>query len=155
MKLNLRRVLFASGLVAILVAIAIVCLIIGRGHTVYLDNKSIEGTDYSSYASVDIIYEGEKVVTLEKAERGSIVLTGQKLNFQIVVKKTKAAAEETIDISMDLPYDMDGIIINIPAYVDGASADIYMSEFVPAIVEEETEEEVPVTDEFGMTVEDE
>lgn len=155
MKNNVRRLLFISGLIVVLIAISAVCLIVGRGHTIYLDNKSIEGTNYSSYANIDIVYEGEKVVSLGKAERGSVTLTGQKLNIQFVVKKTKAASAQTIDATIELPYNLDGIIINIPAYVDGADADTYMSEFVPARLEEDVNEEVPVTDEFGMTTEDE
>lgn len=155
MKLNVRRILFTSALVVILVAISVVCFVVGRGHTVYLDNKSIEGTDYSSYASITIVYKGEEIVTLEKTERGSIAFTGQKLDVQFKAKKTNAAMEETIDVSMDIPYNLDGIIINIPAYLSGADEDVYMSEFVPAQVEESTDEEVPVTDEFGMTSEDE
>lgn len=155
MKKSIRRILFILALVAILVAISITCLIVGRGHTVYLDNKSIEGTDYSSYASVDIIFKGEKLVNLGKAERGAVTLTGQKLDVQFVIKKTKAAAEETIDTTIELPYNLDGIVINIPAYIDGAEADVYMSEFVPARVEEDVDEEVPITDEFGMTTEEE
>lgn len=155
MKKNLRRILFISSLVAVLVGISIVCFIVGRGHTIYLDNKSIEGTDYSSYASVDIIYKGEKVVNLGKAERGSVTLTGQKLNIQFVVKKTKAAQEETIDATIDLPYNLDGIVINIPAYVDGADKETYMSEFVPVRVEEEdVDDEVPITDEFSVTTDE-
>lgn len=153
MKFNLRRVLFTAGLVAILATISIICLIFGRGHTIYLDNKSIEGTEYTSYASVDIIYKGEKVVNLEKAERGSITLTGQKLNVQLVAKKTNSAAAQTVDISIDLPYDLDGIVINIPAYLAGADADTYMSEFVSTRVEEDTSEDVQL-DEFGMSADE-
>lgn len=155
MKKNVRRLLFASALVAILITISVVCFIIGRGHTIYLDNKSIEGTNYSSYANVDIIYKGEKVVSLEKAERGSVTMTGQKLNIQFKIKKTNAAKEEVVDVTIDIPYNMDGIIINIPAYIDGADAETYMSEFVPAKVEEDITEEVPITDEFGMTTDEE
>lgn len=153
MKFNLRRVLFTAGLVAILATISIICLIFGRGHTIYLDNKSIEGTEYTSYASVDIIYKGEKVVNLEKAERGSITLTGQKLNVQLVAKKTNSAAAQTVDISINLPYDLDGIVINIPAYLAGADADTYMSEFVSTRVEEDTSEDVQL-DEFGMSADE-
>ena len=155
MKKGVRRILFIFALIAVLVAISITCFIVGRGHTVYLDNKSIEGTEYSSYASVDIIYKGEKIVNLGKAERGAVTLTGQKLDIQFVVKKTKAAAEETIDTTIKLPYDLDGIVINLPAYIDGADVETYMSEFVPARVEEEVDEEVPITDEFGMTTDEE
>lgn len=154
MKKNVRRLLFTSALIGVLIAISVICFIIGRGHTIYLDNKSIDGTNYSSYANVDIIYKGEKVVSLEKMERGSVTLTGQKLNIQFVIKKTNSAAAQTVDATIELPYNMDGIVINIPAYVEGADADIYLSEFVSAKVEENVDEEVPVTDEFGMTTDE-
>ena len=49
---------------------------------------------------------------------------------------------------------MDGIVFNLPALLDGADESVYMSEFVP-IVAEETEEEVPNTDEFAITTEEE
>lgn len=156
MKINLRRILFTSGLIVILAAISIVCLIFGRGHTVYFDNKSIEGTNYSAYTSIDIIYKGEKIVNLGKADRGSIALTGQKLDVSFAVKKTKSAQEQIIDVTYDIPYDLDGIIINLPAYFEGAEEDVYMSEFVPVRTEEEdANEEVPVTDEFGLVTEEE
>lgn len=152
---NKRRVLFISILLAALVAISVLCFIIGRGHTVYFDNKSIEGTDYSSYDSIEVYYKDEKIVTLGKMERGSITLTGQELNVRFVAKKTKAASPETFDATVNIPYDFDGIIINIPAYIDGAKEDVYLSEFIVQRVEEEEDVEVPVTDEFGMTSEEE
>lgn len=151
MKLNLRKILFTAGLIAILIAISIVCFIVGRGHTVYLDNKGIEGTDYSSYQNVDVYYKGEKVVSLGKAERGAVTLTGQKLDIQFIIKKKKTSEEETLNLTFDLPYDLDGIVINIPAYVEGANQDVYMYEYIPTRVEED-DEEVPQTDEFGISM---
>ena len=82
-----RRILFASGLIAILVGIAIVCLIIGRGHSVFFDNKSIDGTQHESYAFIDLFYKGEKVTSLGKAERAAITLTGQKITVEVSTKR--------------------------------------------------------------------
>ena len=45
---------------------------------------------------------------------------------------------------------MDGIILNLPAMLGGASEDVYLEEFIPAPVEEEETEDVIVTDEFAM-----
>ena len=152
--MNKRRLLFTSGLVAILVFIAIICFIVGRGHNVYFDNKSIDGTAYESYAFIDLYYKGEKVTTLGKAERAAITLTGQKITVDVKYQKKRSSKEETKVLEFDIPYNMDGMVINLPALLDGAKEDVYMSEFVPIIVEE-TEEEVPNTDEFAITTEEE
>ena len=40
--MNKRRWLFRIGMILLLVAVAACMMIIGRGHTVYFDNKTIE-----------------------------------------------------------------------------------------------------------------
>lgn len=151
MMKNTRRILFVAAFIAIIVGISVLCLIIGRGHSVYFDNKSLEATAYESYSSVELYYQGEKVTSLGKAERAGINLTGQTCKVQFVVKKTKASTPETIDATIKLPYDMDGIVINIPAYVEGGKPEEYLSEFVSlATVIGTEDEEAPSTDEFGL-----
>ena len=55
------------------------------------------------------------------------------------------------EINVKLPYNMDGIILNIPALLEELPQDAYLTEFIPA-PEEETEEET-VTDEMdGLEV---
>lgn len=148
-----RKIFFISGLAAILVGIVIICLIVGRGHTVFFDNKSIEGTPYESYAYIDLYYKGEKVTTLGKAERTSVVLTGQKITVDVKYQKKKSSKEETKTLNFVLPYNMDGIVYNLPALLDGADESVYMSEFV-SIAAEESVEEVPNTDEFSIAPEE-
>ena len=109
------------------------------------DNVAVALRDFS---------KGEKVTSLGKAERASITLTGQKITVEVKYQKKRSSKEETKVIELDIPYSMDGMVINLPAYLDGADVSVYMSEFVPAIVEEDTEE-VPNTDEFSVTTEEE
>ena len=45
---------------------------------------------------------------------------------------------------------MDGIIINLTAYLAGLPEDVYMSEFIPAPETEENEETTAEGDEFGL-----
>ena len=153
MKKNIRRILFTSCLIAILVAIAIVCLIIGRGHTIYFDNIDLASTDYKAYESIIVNHDGEKIGSLDKDGRVSMTITGQKLELDLTIQKDSTSKKETITLNIDLPYNLDGIIINLPACIEGASQDIYLSEFI-SVTEEETDEEVPVTDEFGMTTDE-
>ena len=64
-------------------------------------------------------------------------------------EKKGEETEETYDIR--LPYDLDGIVINLPGYLAGLPQEAWMSEFVPlATAAEEDTEEVPGTDEFAL-----
>ena len=58
--MNKRRLLFRLGAVAILIAIAACMMVIGRGHTVYIDNKTLEynGETYKTPYRVNV-YVGE------------------------------------------------------------------------------------------------
>lgn len=152
--MNKKRIIYISCFLSIFVVIAIVCFIIGRGHTLYFDNKALDGTPYESYDHIDLIYKGEKVTTLGKAERINISLTGQKASVELKYQKKRVGKEDTITVDFELPYNMDGIVINLPALLEGADASVYMSEYVPLVVEED-EEEVPNTDEFSITTEEE
>ncbi len=73
-------------------------------------------------------------------------------NFKMIVEVTKEKGGKSIkqSVAMTLPYNMDGIILNMPALLSGMPAEAYISEFVAAPVTEEPEEEIE-TDEFGIT----
>ena len=152
--MNKRRILFTSALIVLLIVISVLCFITGRGHTVYFDNKTIEGTNYEAYTYIEVYYKGEMLTSLAKRERTESTLIGQKLKFSVKYQKKRNDMEEEADFVVDVPYDMDGVVINIPALIEGASSDQYLSAFVPLISYEETEEETPNTDEFAMPTED-
>ena len=57
-------------------------------------------------------------------------------------------------LSDSLNRRFDGIIINLPALLGGASEDVYRTEFVQA-APEEPEEDVEISDEFEMPLGDE
>lgn len=150
---NLRRIIFTSCLVLALVAISVVCFIVGRGHTIYFDNSALEGTEYAAYNEISIMHDGKAVGKMIEKERLSLAVTGQKLEVEIIAKKEVDGAKKNAKFELDIPYDMDNIMINVPAYLDGASQDIYMEEFIPAN-EALDDEEVPQTDEFGLSVDE-
>jgi hypothetical protein len=51
---------------------------------------------------------------------------------------------------MSVPYNMDGIMINIPALMQGLPQDAYMSEFIIETPDTGSTDEEIVTDEFDM-----
>ncbi len=72
-----------------------------------------------------------------------------RMTLRIMKEKKGEETEETYDIT--LPYDLDGIVINLPGYLAGLPQEAWMSEFVPlATAAEEDTEEVPGTDEFAL-----
>lgn len=146
-----RAFLFRALTVLLLLIIAAVMMIIGRGHTVYLDNKTTEynGQSYTAPYKVQVFVDDESVAKLKSKDRGMAKNIGQ--NFKMVLEITEEKGDEPVSmgVAMTLPYNMDGIIVNIPALLAGLPQDAYLSEFVSAPVEEVAEEEV-VTDEFAI-----
>ena len=75
---------------------------------------------------------------------------GQNFRMTVEVTPEKGADAVPYEISLKLPYNLDGIVLNIPALLAGAPQDVYMSEFVSLAVESSSAEEEIVTDEFAL-----
>ncbi|HMM31470.1 MAG TPA: hypothetical protein PKB13_06795 [Clostridia bacterium] len=140
-----RKFLFRAGAIVILLLIAGAMFIVGRGHTVFFDNKAIEynGQTYAAPYKVVVIVDSEQAAKLYDKERGKAICIGQKFTMSLEITKVKGGNEETSTITLDLPYNMDGIIINMPALLAGLPEEAYLSEFISAPVETEEEEVVP------------
>ena len=149
-----RRKLFIALTVLALAAVAACMMVIGRGHEIYLDNKTLEGyegQDYKAFDRVVVTVKGEEVAKLGKRERGSAIWIGQ--SFKMTLEITEKKGEEPVvkEISLKLPYDMDGIVVNLPALLAGLPEEAWLSEFVPAVTEAPAEEETPGEgDDFGL-----
>ena len=148
-----RRIVFSLLLVLILVAVAGTMIVIGRGHTVYFDNKTIEdyqGQTYKAANRVVVTVKGEQVAKLDARDRGMATWIGQNFKMTLEVTQEKGGEPETREISLKLPYHMDGIIVNLPAVLAGLPEEAWLSEFVPVAAEQPDDEEVPGGDEFGL-----
>ena len=142
-----RAWLFRLGAVLILVIIAAVMLVIGRGHTVYFDNQPLEyeGKAYETPYKIAVTAGGEEVAKLYDGERGMTTCIGQSLKLTLEITQEKGGAEETVSVTLPLPYDLDGVIINLPALLEGLPEEAYLSEFVPAVTPSTDEDEEIVT----------
>lgn len=138
--------------VTVLLGIAAVMFVIGRGHTVYFDNKTAEynGTQYSAFQRVNVTVNGERVAKLSKRDRGMATWIGQDFKMELEVTENKGDDPKIIPVSIKLPYGMDGIVVNLPELVAGLPQEVWQSEFVPvATVEEPEEEVIPEDDMLG------
>ena len=152
----MRKWMFRLGTVLVLIAIAACMMVIGRGHTVYFDNKKLDyqGQTYDTYRRINVFVNGEQVAKLSAKDRGMATFMGQKLSFDIEVTKEKGDDPVTYSYDINVPYGMDGIVLNLPGMIEGIPAEAYTAEFVPIATEPE-EEETIITDEFGISMETE
>ena len=140
-----RTLLFRLLTVAVLAGIAAVMLVIGRGHTIYFDNVALDyqGQTYEPPYKV-VIYnaDGAEITKLYDRERGMTTCVGQKLDLTLEIAQEKGGEEELVSVTLSLPYGLDGIIINLPGYLEGLPEDAYLTEFVPVITDTDEDEEV-------------
>ena len=151
-----RKWAFRIGALAIVLAVAAAMFVVGRGHTVYFDNKSIEyeGKTIEAPYRIVVSVDGEQVAKLKEKERGMADTMGQKFSMVVKIMEEKDGEEKTSAVTMNLPYSMDGIILNIPAMMAGLPEEAYLTEFIQTPVEEPEEEE-PAEGEDDMMGEDE
>lgn len=151
-KASKRTLIIQLAAVVVLIVIAYIMTIIGRGHTVYLDNKKLEynGQTYDTPYKVVVYQDGEQIAKLYDRERGSTTCIGQKLTLTLEITQQKGGSEKTEVYTLSLPRNMDGIIINLPAYLADLGEDAYLSEFIPSPDAEPVEEEPTADDEFGL-----
>lgn len=141
---NKRKWIIRGCAILAVLLIAALMFFIGRGHTVYIDNKTLEynGESYGALERSEVWVGGERLSKLSKRDRTMATVIGNSFEMKLVntAKKGDEPTEATVRVS--LPYGWDGILINIPGYLAGLPQDAWMSEFViePSPAEEEAEE---------------
>lgn len=140
-----RRLVIRVAAVLVLIIVGIIMSIIGRGHTIYLDNKTLEynGQTYKAPYKVTIYVGDEQLTKLYDKERSSTTCLGQTFTVTLEVMETKNGSEEMQTYKIPVPKNMDGVIINIPGYLAGLPEEAYLSEFIAAPTEDIGDDEVP------------
>ena len=137
-----RQWVFRICTLLLILAVAGCMFIVGRGHTVYIDNKTLEynGETYGALQKVEVYVGGERLSKLAKRERTMTTVIGQGCEVKLLntVNKGDEATEAVVQLS--LPYGWDGVVINVPGYLAGLPQEAWMTEFV-------SEPEPPAEDE--------
>jgi len=149
-----RKLFFQIGTILIVLAIGVVMFIIGRGHNIYIDNKTIEnynGSTIKAYYEVVVESKGNEPQTINARERIMIKTMGQKLKLKLTSSEKVSSLPEESEIEIHIPHSWDGAVINLPLLLRGYDESEWLSEYiqVPSSTAEKIEE--VVTDEFSMT----
>ena len=150
MKTN-KHILYKLIVVLVLVVICFIMIYIGRGHTLYFDNKGMEvnGTYYNPPYRIKVLLKGKEVANLRDGDRGMGIWIGPKAHIELVVTKEKGVGEENIRYDVALPRAYDGVVINLVGLLYSASYDDYISEFIPLATMTSKEDDEVVIDDFG------
>ena len=153
MKTTKRSWIIRIAFVLVLVLIAVVMLRIGRGHTVYFDNRALDkdGQSVAAPYKITVYVNGEQISKLYDKERCMVTNIGDSLELTVEVMQQKGGSETTETYKLTLPHSIDSVIINLPAYMAGLPEEAYLEEFIPAPPTEEDDEEAPNTeDDMGL-----
>ena len=148
----MRKWMFRLGTVLVLIAIAACMMVIGRGHTVYFDNKKLDyqGQTYDTYRRINVFVNGEQVAKLSAKDRGMASFMGQSFSFDLEITKEKGDDPVTNTYHIKVPYGRDGTVLNLPGLLAGLPEEAYTTEFVPVEPEPSPEDEEIVTEDFGI-----
>lgn len=147
---NKRKWIFRGCTLLVILMIAAAMFIVGRGHTVYIDNKTLEynGETYSALQKVEVWVGEERLSKLGKRERTMSTVIGQSFEMKLINTVNKGDDPSEVTVHLSLPYGWDGIVVNVPGYLAGLPQEAWMTKFVsepePAT---EAEEEPDVGDE--------
>ena len=149
-----RKWIFRGCTLLVILIIAAVMFIVGRGHTVYVDNKTLEynGESYSALQRVEVWAGGERLSKLAKRERTMSTVIGQSFEMKLINTVEKGDEPTEVTVKISLPYSWDGIVVNVPGYLAGLPQEAWMTQFVsePAPATEEDEEPGVGDDEIPM-----
>ena len=153
MKTTKRSWIIRIAFVLVLVLVAVLMLRIGRGHTVYFDNRALDkdGQSVAAPYKITVYVNGEQISKLYDKERCMVTNIGDSLELTVEVMQQKGGSETTETCKLTLPHSIDSVIINLPAYMAGLPEEAYLEEFIPAPSADLDDEEVPNTeDDMGL-----
>ena len=153
MKTTKRSWIIRIAFVLVLVLVAVLMLRIGRGHTVYFDNRALDkdGQSVAAPYKITVYVNGEQISKLYDKERCMVTNIGDSLELTVEVMQQKGGSETTETYKLTLPHSIDSVIINLPADMAGLPEEAYLEEFIPAPSADLDDEEVPNTeDDMGL-----
>ena len=146
-----KSFLYKTILDILLAAICIVMIYIGRGHTLYFDNKSMEinGKVVDAPYRTKVFVKGKEVANLNAGDRGMSIWIGPTAHIDLEVTSVKGGDKKNISYKVKLPREYDGVVINLVGLMNEAPYDSYISEFIPLATAVEPVEEEVIVDEMG------
>ena len=108
--------------------IMMVMFLLGRSHTVLIDNKGDPNGAYKAIDGCSISFNGEKPIEMFKGDRDKILLRGQTHQ----VKVSFFNGQEDVTGTITIPLFEDAVMVSIPAFVTGKNAVSHFELYAPS-----------------------
>ena len=149
-----KSLIYKIVLVLVLVVICFIMIYIGRGHTLYFDNKGynllgddLPGAFKAAPYRIKVFVKGKEVADLKDGDRGMAIWIGPTAHIELEVTEEKGGDKKRMSYDVPLPRAYDGVVINLVGLINLERYEYYIQEFVPlATVTSESEEEVVIDD---------
>lgn len=147
-----RRHLFQLVAIVLVLILGVVMYIVGKQHTILLDNKTLEagGKTYQAFSIVEVEVNRGELLELAARDRDKAEVMGQK-NRITVVYTDKSFGEHKLVTDFSVPLEQDMVLVNIPALVGGADESVWMQPYEVPTLAVVPEAEPVVTEEIIPT----
>ena len=124
-KVPLRRTLVRAALILVYVGLMVLVFVLGKGHTLLVDNKDVAGTDLRAYSLVKITVDNLKPSEETKGDRDMFKIKGQrhKIVLEVPGDPNKIVRYVTIPMGSEI------VLLSIPKLAAGQDP---FETFVPA-----------------------
>ena len=123
-KVSRKRLIVRSALVAVYVAILVLMLLLGKRHTILIDNKAAEDGSYAAIDGMSVQIDSLESAEYYPGDRDKAVVTGQRHKIKIEILSESKVVEQ----SFSVPFGQDMVILSVPKLVAGIAP--YLEPFV-------------------------
>lgn len=149
-----RTLLIRAGVILFILILAVVMFIIGKSHTILVDNKSID--DYQALQLVEVQVGKQPILELAARDRDKFDVTGQRHTVRVIYTD-RQWEEHVIERKIVLPLMQDMVMILLPVLVANPDADqaLWLENYeIPTFAVMAQPDEEVVTDDLAGLITD-
>ena len=146
-SLQVRRTIVRAVLIAVYVGVIALAYVLGKGHTILVDNKDVESAQLQAFDDVVVGVDNQETTELTSGDRDMFKVTGQRHRITLEIM----GRDDKVQKEIVLPLGQDMILVSLPKLVAGIEP--YMEPFKPVettVVPDRSSEDF-TTDSAGVT----
>ncbi|MCE1195032.1 hypothetical protein LWX53_00840 [bacterium] len=120
-----KRLIVRSALIAVYVALLVLMLLLGKRHTILIDNKEAEDGSYAAIDGMSVQIDSLASAEYYPGDRDKALVTGQRHKIKVEIFSESKVVEQ----SFSVPFGQDMVILSVPKLVAGIAP--YLEPFVP------------------------
>jgi hypothetical protein len=141
-KVARRRFAVRAGLIAVYILAVGAVFVLGKSHTLLIDNKDLADGSGTAIDGVLVSVDGREPLELYKGDRDMVKLKGQRHRVSI----EPIMGGDKVEASIELPIDSDMLLLSVPKLAGKQGS--FIEPFVPRDQPRPADEEVGNTNAF-------